>query len=421
LGSIFNQGSTFAFAIVAANLLGRETFGEYGIVASAVVALSQVAQLACGHTATKYVAEYRLCDRRKTGRIIGILLKIVLAAATLVLFGLLASVRWLASSLLRAPELRIGLTIGSGVIFLNVLIGYFMGVLAGLEAYRKLSRALVQFGIFYFLACTIATWTLGLNGAFLGLLSSSLFGCAVLYLALRSECRAQGIQIQFGYFPEVRTMLTTFALPNAFSGLTFLPALWLGSAILVRQPHGYSQMALFSAAYTVMTAVLFVPNITYIVGWSLLNHQRGQGESRLYRSTYLMNLIIAGAAVVLGSLVFAILGAQILRLFGKDFSDGYKPLLTMLGAAIPQALGLAALQHLLSQERMWLSFFAVILPRDVLFLTLANYLIPHYGAAGLAWAYAAAWTVALMIIAEITYGIGIHAGLDTAQAPPQEL
>ena len=421
LGSIFNQGSTFAFTLVAANLLGRETFGKYGIVASAVVALSQIAQLACGHTATKYVAEHRLCDKKKTGRIIGMLLKIVLATAGLTLLGLLSSVQWLAESFLRAPDLRISLVIGSGIIFLNVLIGYFMGVLAGLEAYRKLSRALVQFGIFYFLACTITTWVLGLNGAFVGLLLSALFGCAVLYLALKSECQAQGIHIQFGYFPEVRTMLTTFALPNALSGVTFLPALWLGTAILVRQPFGYSQMALFSAAYTVMTAALFIPNITCVVGWSLLNHHKGQGQPTLYQSLYRMNLLIASAAVVAAVSVLAILGPEILRVFGKNFTEGYKPLLIMLAAAIPQALALAALQHLQSQERMWLSFFAVVLPRDILLLALATYLIPHYGATGLACAYVGAWTVALLTIIEITYSIGIRtAELDTAQTRPQE-
>jgi FkbM family methyltransferase len=408
LGAIFNQGSTFGFNLVAANILGRETFGKYGMVANTLIALSQVAQFACGHTATKFVAEYRSSDKQKAGRVIGMLLGTVSLAAGLVAFVLLVSSTWLANSVLKAPELRVGLEIGSGVVFLNVLIGFFMGALAGLEAYRRLSRSLIVFGLFYLVVCSLATWRWGLNGAFTGLLAVSLFGCILLFSTLKSECRNQGIQICYGIFPDVSGMLTSFALPAGVGGLTLLPALWFGSTILVRQAEGYSQMALFSAAYLLMTAVLFIPNVTYVVGWSLLNHHKGQGEADHYRTMFKMNLVIAGAAVLLGASVLAVIGPTMLRLFGRGFTDGYAVLLIMLAAAVPQALSLAIFQHLQSQERMWLSFLAVVLPRDILLVALAYSLVPHHGAAGLAWAYAGAWTVALLIVTQITYGIGFR-------------
>jgi O-antigen/teichoic acid export membrane protein len=408
IGAVFNQGSTFVFNIVAANLLGRQTFGKYGMVATTLATLSHVAQLSCGYTATKYIAEYRSSDKQKTGRIIGMLLVTISFSAGIVALGLLAGAPWLANSVLKAPELRIGLAIGSGIVFLNVLIGFFMGALAGLEAYGKLSRALVLNGIFYLIACTIATLSMGLKGAFAGLFVSALFGCILLHFALKSECRNQDIEICYGLSQEGRSILLGFTLPAAISGLTFLPALWFGSTILVRRPEGYTQMALFSAAYTLTTAVLFIPNITNVVGWSLLNHHKGQGQSKLYRSTFWINLAIAGAVVLLGASALSLLGLEVLRLFGKGFTDGYTVLLIMLAAAIPQAVALAIYQHLQSQERMWLSFFGVVLPRDVLLVTLACYLIPHHGASGLAWAYAAAWMVALVIIIKIVYSIGLR-------------
>lgn len=414
IGAALNQGSTFVFTIVAANLLGREAFGKYGMVASTLVALSQVAQLACGHTATKFVAECRSTDKEKCGRVIGMLLAVVACAAGLVALGLLASVPWLANSVLKAPDLQFGLAIGAGIVFLNVLIGFFMGALAGLETYRTLSRALVQFGVLYLVICTFATWEFGLNGTFGGLLLSALLGCALLGIALKSECQNMRIPIRIGLFPESRDILLGFALPAAVSSLTFLPSLWIGSAILVRQPRGYAQMALFSAAYILMAAALFIPNISYVVAWSLLNHQKGQGQWDQYRNVFKINLAVTGAAVVLGVTALSSFGPAILRLFGNSFIDGRTVLLVMLAAAIPQALGLSALQHLLSQEHMWLSFFAVVLPRDFLLVALSAYLIPHYGAVGLAWAYTAAWTMALVIITPVTLSVGVRAtALDT--------
>lgn len=419
LGAIFNQGSTFLFAIIAANLLGREVFGKYGMVGSTLVTLSQVAQLACGYTATKYVAEYRSSDKQKTGRIVGMLFVAISISAGIVALGLLASIPWMVNSILKAPELRIGLAVGSGVVFLNVLIGFFMGALAGLEAYRKLSLGLVRYGLFYLAACTLCTWRVGLNGAFAGLLVSALFGCILLYLAFQAECRNQGIKIRYGLFREERSILTKFALPAAISGLTFLPALWLGNAILARQPDGYNQLAAFSVAYSLMTAVLFVPSISNSVGWSLLNHHRGRGEQGQYRGTFLVNLLICAGCVLVGASALGALGPAILRLYGKSFADGHLVVLVMLGASIPQALALAALQHLQSQARVWFSFLIVILPRDLLLAVLAYRLIPRHGAVGLAVAYSVAWTFALITTAAIVlkslHGEDKDVGLGMAQ------
>jgi len=411
IGAVFNQGSTFVFSIIAANLLGRETFGKYGIVASTLVMLSQVSQLACGYTVTKYVAEFRSSDREKTGRLIGMLVTIVALVALLASVGLFVGASWLSTSILKAPELSLGLRIGSGVVFLNVLIGLFMGALAGLEAYRGLSHGLIVYGTIYLIVCSLMTWKFGLNGAFWGLLVSAILGCVLLLKVLVSECRSQDIHIQIAAFPQLRPILLNFAMPAAISGLTYLPAIWIGNGILVRQPGGYSQMALFSAAFALMTAVLFIPNNTYVVSWSILNHHKGLGESGDYRSIFKLNLVVVGLAAVAGALMLALAGPGLLLLFGRDFRGGYPVLLVLLGAALPQVLALAILQHLQSQERMWFSFFAVILPRDLLLVGLAYVFIPRSGAFGLAGACGLAWTVSLLAAA----GITSRAGLQTAQ------
>jgi O-antigen/teichoic acid export membrane protein len=424
VGAVFNQGSTFLFNIIAANLLGKQSFGKYGMVQSTLVTLSQVAQFACGYTATKYIAQHRSNDKEKTGRILSTLLTVISGCGLAVSTCLLAAVPWLANSILKAPDLKIGLAIGAGVVFLSVLNGFLLGAFAGLESYRKLSIALVWSGTFYLVSCAMLTWIAGLNGAFLGLLLSALFQWILLRRGLKSECGELGIRFRYRIFPEGRSILLRFALPAAVSGLTFLPALWFGNAFLVRQPEGYARMALFSAAYTLMTAVLFIPNITGIVGWSILNHHKGQGQTGLYRRTLWINLAIAGIAVLAGAAVLALLGPEILRLFGKNFSDGYPVLLIMLGAAIPQALALAVYQHLQSQERMWLSFFVIVLPRDMLLATLAYILVPRYGAAGLACAYLAAWTAALFLITSVvlfTNEPAVDASLSNALKVPEEL
>ena len=102
------------------------------------------------------------------------------------------------------------------------------------------------------------------------------------------------------------------------------------------------------------------------------------------------------------------MGPELLRLFGKNFKNGYTTLLILLFAAVPQGLAVALYQIIQSQAKMWLSFLAVAVPRDALIVILAYLLIPTRGASGVAFGYAAAWSVALLIIGGLVYRIGLE-------------
>src|SRR6185437_14118299 len=73
VGAVFNQGSTFIFNIVAANLLGRQAFGKYAMIQSTLATLAMIAQMSAGFTATKFVAEFRSTNPRRAGAILSML------------------------------------------------------------------------------------------------------------------------------------------------------------------------------------------------------------------------------------------------------------------------------------------------------------------------------------------------------------
>src|SRR5262245_49285850 len=70
-------------SVIAARLLGREGFGELGIVQGTVGLFGVFAGFGLGLTATKHVAEHRSDDPKKAGRIIA-LTSLVTAATALV-------------------------------------------------------------------------------------------------------------------------------------------------------------------------------------------------------------------------------------------------------------------------------------------------------------------------------------------------
>jgi O-antigen/teichoic acid export membrane protein len=408
LGTIFNQGSTFVVNIVVANLLGRQIFGEYAIMQNTLVAVAAFGQLGIGFVATKYVAEFRSTDRERAGRILGMLYAISIMLAGIASLTLLVLSPWLAVSVLKAPSLAPGLAIGSAVLLFAVLNGFLIGALAGLESYRVLAKAFVRGGTVYLLVCSGFAWRGGLNGVIGGQAISGFVLLVILVLALRSECLQQGIRFHFRRTANEWPIILKFAVPGALSGLTSAPALWLASTLLVRQPDGFSQMAIFSASFSVMAAVLLLPNIANNVGMSLINHRKGSGNSLEYRQIFWINLVATVAIVMAGAAVAALLGPELLRLFGKNFKNGYPTLLILLAATVPQGLAVALYQIIQSQAKMWLSFIAVALPKDALIVILAYLLIPTHGASGVAIGYAAAWSVALLIIGGLVYRIGLE-------------
>ncbi len=365
----------------------------------------------------KYVAEFRTIDRDRAGRIIALLSLFSAIAAAVAAIGLFSVAPWLAGSVLKASELGGALAIGSAALLFAVLNGFLMGTLVGLETYPTLARVLVWSGVAYLLICTGLAWWGGLNGAVAGLGLSGLLQFILFVVAVRRECSLQGIAIDLGETARERHVLLKFTLPAALSGMTSMLALWLAGTLLVRQPGGYSQMAIYSASFSLMQVVLFLPNIANNVGMSVINHSASNPAK--YRETFWINLVVTLGIVVCAAGAAAFAGPALLHLFGRDFRDGYPVFLILLLATIPQGLALALYQIIPSQARMWLSFSAVALPRDVLIVTLAYWLVGKEGAQGLATAYVASWTVALLVIAGIVYRLGLQptGGRDDASLP----
>jgi len=406
-GAVFTQGSVFLSNIIIANLVGRDVFGEYGMIQSTLLAFGGVAQVATGITATKYVAEFRVLDKERTGRILGLCSAVTLVTGAVATLALLLGAPWLASSLLKSPHLAPGIMIAAGFVLLTVINGYQVGALAGLENYRAIARSGAIQGVFHLAACGLFTYLWGLEGALAGLVASAFARWWLFHTMLRTAAREQEVPITYRRIWTERGIIFRFALPAAISGLSAMPALWLANTFLVRQPGGFSQMGLYSAAGTLRTVVLFLPLLLNNVGTSLLNNQRGLGDAVRYRKVFWYNLA-ATAAVALAAAVFvAVSGPWLLRLFGKEFAGGTAVLAILMLSTIPESLAIAGAQVVQSQEKMWLSFFLIALPRDVCIVALAYRFAPLYGAAGLAWSYTASWVLTLVTVFFLVAFIGL--------------
>jgi O-antigen/teichoic acid export membrane protein len=407
VSAVSTQGSVFLTNVVIANLLGRDGFGEFGIIQNTVLIVSGMAQVAMGITATKYVAEFRSCDQAKAGRILGLCSAVSLIMAFVAASIILLTASWLAADILKAPHLTYGLILSSGVIFFSVLTGYQTGALAGFEGYGLLARAGLIQGFLYFIVCSLLALLWKLEGAFWGMAISFFIRWYIFRWALKRECSAHKITVDYWNWRTEVPVLTKFAVPAAAIGFLTLPAVWLSSVLLVRQNDGYAQMGLFSAAYNLRTMIVFLPGLMNNVGMSLLNNKRGLGDIGNYRKVFWTNIGLTQVVVLLGSMLAVLLGPWLLRAFGKDFSEGYPILLILVFSAVGETLTMAVYQAIQSQERMWLSFFSINAPWCVVCILSAYCYVPTNLAAGLAWAYGASWCAAAAMTILQVWRIGL--------------
>ncbi len=386
----FNQGSTLLVNIVIARILGKQSFGEYAMVQSTLLSVATLSQLATGFTASKYIAEYRCSDPERAGRIMGLCALVSVAVASLGTILLVAMAPILAESMLKAPHLAFALVMGSGYLFFSAINGYQTGALSGLEAYGSLSIAGVASGVIAIASISLGAWWGGLDGTLIGLSISALARCAIHSWRLIMECRVQGIKPQYrGSLGREKSVIHNFALPAALSGFYSMPMLWLANAFLVRQPGGYGEMALYSAANNLRIIVLFLPSVINSVGLSVLNNEKAKGDIHHYNRVFKFNGFYILIASLCGIVAMGIFGPSMLRLFGKDFGAGHLILWLLLAASLFDGLNIALYQYLQSMEKIWLSFFSINVPREAFLVVASYFLVQPYGGIGLAVAYLA--------------------------------
>jgi O-antigen/teichoic acid export membrane protein len=391
----FNGGSTFLVNVAAANFLGRAVFGEFTVVLTTLLTISSLAPLGVGLTATKYVAELRSADPPRIGRILGLCSMVSGLAGLVSAVALAAASPAFASSVLKNSALAPGLAIVSVAVFFNVASAYRSGALAGFENYAGVAKAAAFAGTSYVLFCVAGAWFGGRDGALIGLAASAAVQWWALRSFLRAECVRRKVEVRHDGYRAERSVLLHFSLPAALSGLSAMPALWIGSILVARENHGYEQMALFGAAATLRVLILFVPQLVNGVALSILNNVRGRGDRPAFLRLVRMNVLATAVLGAVAASAVAFAGRWLLSLFGPQFAEGYAVLLILIGAALAESLTLAVCQVLQAEVRMWSWALGVTVPRDLMIVILAFELCPRFGAAGLAWAYTLGWTMAL--------------------------
>ena len=304
-------------------------FGEYGIIQTTVGMFGVFAGMGLGLTATKYVAELRVIDPERAGRIIALGAAVAIGTASIAAVVLLATAPWLAARTLNAPQLSSDLRIATGALFLNALGGMQTGVLAGFEAFRTIARVNLMRGVLTFPLAVSGVLLWNLHGAVIALVAVAAVGWILNHFAIHTECRRNRVPIRWERFWFDRDILWRFSFPAFLSGAITSPVMWAASAILVNEPHGYAEMGIFSAANQWRTAVAFLPSLFSQPLLSMLSNV-GAGNLRSFNKLLRANLLLSFGLSALIAAPIILCSSWIMKAYGRGFMVG-RPVLVLLG------------------------------------------------------------------------------------------
>lgn len=383
IGAVIAQGSSLAASVITARLLGREQFGEYGMIQSTVGMLGVFAGLGLGVTATKYVAEFRTLDPERAGRIIALGCAVASVSGGLLALGLVAYAPLLAARTLNAPALAGELRIASVLLFFNAFNGAQTGALSGFEAFRTLARINLARGLVTFPVTVGLAFLWRLPGAIWALAVTAAVTCFLSQLSLRQHCAALGIRPQFSSAWRERRVLWTFSTPAFLSGALVGPVTWTANTMLVNQPSGYAEMGVFSAASQWRSAIAFIPGVMAQFALPLLSNLHGERDVSRYEKTLRWNLVLTAAAATAVAVPVALGAPQIMRLYGRGFQQGWLVLVLSAATSVISCVNAVVGTAIFSAGSVWAGFAFNAMWAAVL-LAGCYYLIPTNLALGLA-------------------------------------
>ncbi|HEV2295342.1 MAG TPA: oligosaccharide flippase family protein [Tepidisphaeraceae bacterium] len=401
LAGVAARALAVVVSFLIARILGREQFGEYGVVSSTAALIGSIAGLGVGLTATKYIAEFREKNPDRAGRIIGLSTLITCFSGAIWGLAFVVLAPWLAAETLAAPHLTGLLRLSALSVALAVINGAQISALAGFEAFRASALVSVISGCLQAPMMLIGCWLAGLPGLVLAFTASMALACAMNRVVLVRQMRRFGIRVKWRESVWEWPILVRFSLPAFLSGMLVMPVLWACTAMLANQPNGYYELGAFNAANQWYVAIQFLPSLIATAVLPVLSERHAAGDIAATMKVMKGMVAVTAAIVVPTVLVLCLLSKPIMAGYGASFVEDRWVLVIAVVTSGLVALMTPVGQVIVASERMWIGV-VMNMGWATLFLVLTAAMVDR-GAEGLAWsrllAYIAhgIWTLAFVL------------------------
>jgi len=162
------------------------------------------------------------------------------------------------------------------------------------------------------------------------------------------------------------------------------PVMWTCNALLVNQPGGYGQMALFDAAYQWCAAIQFIPVMIGQIVLPILSNLNGRDENDKFRKVLHLNMFLNGGIALVVGIPVILMAPLIMQSYGAGFDRGASVLTVLSISTVLVTFNNVIGQAIASKGKMWTGLFMNSLWAATLLLCGFITIRLGYGAIGLA-------------------------------------
>lgn len=375
LGSGIGKALSLVAGVFVARYLGKEIYGEFGMIKTTLLNISILSTFGLGYTATKHVADYRISAPEKQSAIIHHSQNITfifsfIIALTFFVFSNDISVHLLNNNRLSTPLKSLSI-----LIILNALVTVQTGVIAGLGLFKELAYINALIGIASFLFTVPLTYLYGFEGALISIILSQIVNY-FLNRYLIKKFRCQNIHEDKTSVNYIK--LVSFSAPIALQELTYAITSWAAIIILVKMAD-YGELGLYVAAIHWNALVLFIPGVIRNV---ILSHFSSSISDKQKLGTLLnQTLLVNFLSTLVPCIIIFIMSSMISKFYG----DNYAGLDVLISLAVLSTLFLSAnnvySQLFISLGKNWV-LFVLKFTRGLFSLLLFAYILYRYSVQG---------------------------------------
>ncbi|MDU1905731.1 MAG: oligosaccharide flippase family protein [Dysgonomonas sp.] len=383
IGNVLGKGLALIVGIVIARFLGKDIYGEYGMIKSTLMNIAIFSTFGLGYTATKFIAESKLNNKEKIREIVSLVITITLAVSSLLSLLLFIFSQEVAVYL-NAPHLSLSLKIFAVTIVFNALTTVQIGILAGFNEFKIIAKNNVIVGVSTFLLTIPLTYFWNIEGALFALLLSYIINCILNNVAVRKSLNLYPTKSSTSQV-SVKSLFS-FSLPIALQEALYSITSWVYILLLVKFSD-YGEVGIYSVAIQWSSVILFIPAVLRNVTLSHLSgtNKNQEQHNRVFRTMMFVTIL---STLIPVFLVFLFSGF-ISKFYGASF-DTLKIVLNIsVFTTIFSCIVNVYSQEYISQNKNWI-MFVVRLFRDVGTICLAYVLMTsildlNYKATGAYW------------------------------------
>lgn len=348
IGSVLGKGLSLLAGIAVARYLGKDVYGEYGIIKNTLFQIAVFSTLGLGYTGTRFVAKSIAASANNTRQIIRAIYTI-----SYITSGLLAVLTFIFSdqiaALIKVPDTSLAIKCTALIIVANAVNTAQVGILSGFKAFKKIAQNNTWGGIVTFVTSVGFTYLWGLNGSLLALLISMVFNAVINNVSIKSLTKRMSMvsSANTGLYKE----LIGFSIPVALQESLYSVVAWSISFLIIEYSN-HGELGLYTAAMQWANIVLFIPGVLKNVILSYFSSS--QNTVSLRNKMIMINI----TATFIPFVFISIFATWITSFYGPTFAA--LPLLLMMScfASIFYSVAGVVLYEFISNGNTWLVFFA---------------------------------------------------------------